>query len=41
VLAVLQKHAPWREAVRADLVSLQASGDGQIDYLAKQALAAG
>jgi hypothetical protein len=41
VLALLQQHAPWREAVRADLRSLQASGDGQIDYLAEQALAAG
>jgi hypothetical protein len=41
VLAVLQQHAPWREAVRADLLSLQASGDGQIDYLAEQALATG
>jgi hypothetical protein len=41
VLALLQQHAPWREAVRADLQSLQASGDGQIDYLAEQALATG
>ena len=41
VLALLQQHRPWREAVRADLQSLQASGDGQIDYLAEQALAAG
>jgi hypothetical protein len=41
VLALLQQHAPWREAVRADLQSLQASGDGQIDYLAERALADG
>ena len=41
VLALLQQHGPWREAVRADLRSLQASGDGQIDYLAEQALATG
>jgi hypothetical protein len=41
VLALLQQHAPWRAAVRADLRSLQATGDGQIDYLAERALAAG
>ena len=41
VLALLQQHTPWREAVRADLQLLQGSGDGQIDYLAEQALAAG
>ncbi len=41
VLALLQRHGPWREAVRADLRSLQATGDSQVSYLAEQALATG
>ncbi|OGX91279.1 hypothetical protein [Hymenobacter coccineus] len=39
VLAQLQAHAPWREAVRADLASLADAPDDDVTYLASQALA--
>ncbi len=38
-LALLQQHAPWRTAVRADLADLQTAEDDNVTYLAEQALA--
>lgn len=38
VLAQLQAHAPWREAVRADLANLADAPDDHVTYLTSLAL---